>query len=338
MKVFWRKNLIIFCLIFFSVVKAEIDIMQINEKDRDTFVEYTANFNFNNMHCIFRINGLLFTTSSLILPKGWKLENIQLSDDIGGVLHQGQNSIELEGIQVPTEPKKGTISYCEMSIYASATNRKTGETGGKEVSHLRLSIDEGGKFTAAQSRSFPEPSVTDAPQLFELDEKAINIDRLNNDTVVRRNLQINHRHDSFAWTKAKKFENTPENIERLWEAYDELISVFTVQDLDKLEQLLLPAGKERDLYTGYTGGGSRRVQEWMLTYQRLLNQYGFIPSKIDRNNYELEIADHGKLFRFNYKGGFNASPIRYDIDNGKSYGTYNYYFTEIDGKIRVGVL
>ncbi|MHC5224540.1 hypothetical protein [Ignatzschineria sp. LJL83] len=327
-----------FVSISLTVAKGEIDILNIKDDESDIFVEYTGSFNFNNMHCIFSINGLLFTTSTLILPKGWKLENMQLSDDIGGHLHQGANNIEIRGIQVPTLPKEGTISYCEMSIYASAINRRTGETGGEEVSHLRLSIDESGKFTAEQSRNFPEPSVIDELQLFELDEKAINIDWLNNDTVVRRNLQIDHRHDSFAWTKAKSFENTPESIARLWEAYDELTAAFSAQDLERIEQLILPAGKERDRYTGYTGMGSRRVEERLLSYQRLLNQHGFTPSKIDRNDYELEIADHGKLFRFNYKGGFNSSPIIYDIDGGKSYGTINYYFTEIDGKIRVGVL
>lgn len=321
-----------------TFAKAEIDIMNLNVDDKNTFVEYSTNFKFNNMHCIFKINDLLYTTSTLIRPKGWKLENIQFSDDIGAVLQQGKNTLEIEGIQVPTEPKKGTVSYCEMSIYASATNRKTEETGGKEVSHLRLDINDDGKFTTERSRDFPEPSATNQPLLVELDKKTVKIDWLQNNVLMKRDLQINHRHDTFAWTKSKSFANTPENIARLWDVYDELIDAFAIQNLDKIEQFLLPAGKERDLYTGYIGTGSRRVSEMMIAIQRTLTQHGFNPSKINRDNYELEIANHGKLFRLGYKGGFNSSPIRYDIENGNSYGTYNFYFTGVDGKIRIGVL
>ncbi|MHC5224678.1 hypothetical protein [Ignatzschineria sp. LJL83] len=334
-------RLIIKILLMSSIAtfaKAEIDIMTLNANDKNTFVEYTANFKFNNMHCIFKINGLLYTTSTLIRPKGWKLENISLSDDIGAVVQQGKNTLEIEGIQVPTKPKEGTVSYCEMSIYASATNRKTGETGGKEVSHLRLDINDDGKFTTERSRDFPEPSVTNTPELIELDRKTVELDWINNDTTVKRLLYINHKHDIFTWTKSKPFENTPENIARLWDVYDELIDAFAIQNLDRIEQFLLPAGKERDLYTGYTGTGSRRVSEMMTAIQRTLNQHGFNPPKANRDNYELEVANHGKLFRFNYKGGFNASPIRYKLNNKKSSGSYNFYFTEVDGKIRIGVL
>ncbi len=321
-------------LIPLAVAKGEMDFMM--KQDEDTYVSYMGTFNFNNMHCLFRINGLIFNTSNLIAPKEWGLRNITFSDDIGGLLQEGMNSIEVEGIQVLSEPAPGTTSYCEFSVTASATNRVTGEQGSQEVTHVRISLDEEGKFTAEESRNFGERSVTDKPVLIELDEKTAQQDWINNDTVVRRNLQINHPHRSFAWVNAKPFEDTPENRLRVWQVYDELRDAFARKDRERVEALLLPAAQERDLYTGYIGEGSRRLFEMMVVFDASWDDDQFEILPIDKNDYDLQIAEHQKLFRLSYRGGFFASPIRYKDSEGNY--TYNFYFTETDGKIRVGVL
>lgn len=61
--------------------------------------------------------------------------------------------------------------------------------------------------------------------------------------------------------------------------------------------------------------------------------YGYEPVAIDKNDYELEVASHGKLFRFVRKESFMFPPLLYKnrIDNDTA--TYRFYFTEIDGKI-----
>ena len=318
---------------FFMVAKGEIDM---RTQDEDTYVSYMGRFNFNNMHCLFRVNGLVFTTSASIAPKEWGLRNITFSDDIGGLLQEGMNSIEVEGIQILSEPTPGTSSYCEFSVTASAVNRVTGEQGSKEVTHVRISLDKEGKFTAEESRDFGERSVTDTPVLIELDEKTAKQDWINNDTIVKRNLKINHPHHSFAWVNAKPFENTPENRARVWQAYDQLREAFARKDRDKIEALLLPAAQERDLYTGYTGEGSRRLFEMMVVYDANWDDDKFEMIPINKQDYELQIAEHQKLFRLSYKGGFVSSPIAFKSSRGDR--IYNFYFAEIDGKIRVAIL
>ncbi len=327
-------SILVFISSFLMVSEGGVDIML--EKDEDTYVSYMGTFNFNNMHCTFSINGLIFTTSTTIAPKKWGLRNISFSDDIGGLLQEGVNTIELMGVQVPLEPAPGTSSYCEFSVTASATNRKTGEKGSQEVTHVRISLDEEGKFTAAESRDFGERSVTDAPVLIELDRKANPQDWINNNTIAKRNLQINHPHHSFAWVNTKPFEDTPKNRERVWQVYEEFIDAFARKDRDKIEELLLPAATERDIYTGYTGDGSRRLFEMMVVYSANWGDSEFTIIPVNKDDYELQIAEHQKLFRLSYKGGFVSSPIAFKSSQGER--IYNFYFTEIDGKIRVGVL
>ena len=332
------KKIIGLCYLVISfLITPAIGKVDMNQKNSNIHVDYTANFKFNYMHCIFRINGLLFHTSNLI-NRGWgPPSNKQWSEEIGILLHEGVNRLEIEGIQIPVEPEDGSSAYCELTVYASATNRDTGETDGKVVTNLKLTLDEEGKFTTEESQTFTEPSVTDAPVLIDVGRKTgKEFDWLDNNHIVRRNLHINHFHRDMGWTQANVFEDTPENIARLWLVYDQLTSALTRRDEVALANLLRPAAKERDQYDGYTGKEERRLGDWMEVIREGWERRGFTPSKIDRKNYELERAMHGKLFRFNYKGGFNASPIRYDVDGG--YGTYNFYFTEIDGKIRVGVL
>ncbi|HEY4537819.1 MAG TPA: hypothetical protein VIG45_05140 [Erysipelothrix sp.] len=334
-----KKIVWLCCLVVSFLIVPAIGKIDMNQKNNNVHVDYVGNFKFNYMHCIYRINGLLFNTTNLV-TKSWKPpSNKQWSEEIGILFHEGENILEIEGIQLPVEPEDGSKPYCELTVYATATDRETGETDGKVVTHLKLTLDKDGKFTTEESQVFTNPSVTDSPILIETNEKAITgFDWLNNDHIIRRSLYINHTHRDMRWTQAEIFEETPKNIAKLWMVYDEFTSALTQRDETTLSKLLRPAAKERDQYDGYTGNEERKLGDWMALIQEGWEKRGFTPSKIDRKNYELERATHGKLFRFNYKGGFNASPIRYDLDGGKSYGTYNFYFTEIDGQIRVGIL
>ncbi|MHC5226035.1 hypothetical protein [Ignatzschineria sp. LJL83] len=304
--------------------------------NRDFSVSYMGTFSLNNMHCLYRINDLLYTTSTLLLQPGWEPEGIVYSDDIGGLLQEGDNKLELIAIQIPKVMTNGSSSYCELTVTATATNWDTGDVESKEVTHLRASINGEGKFTAEESHQYPEPSVTDSVQFVELDQKEFEVDWVNNDVSLTRNLRINHPHRAFGWTQAEPFEETPENIARLWQVYEEFIEAFTNHDTQKLEKLLLPAAKERDIYTGYAGRGSRRMTEMMVVFNSGWSRRGFTHIPEPKSDFRLERANHGKLFRLNLGYLFDVSPLKYVVDD--DYGTYNFYFTEIDGKIRVGIL
>lgn len=198
--------------------------------NEDVVVNYMGQFSFNNMHCSFIINGLMFDASVLNLKNGWEPNNIMWGDDIGALLIEGENTIEMQGVQIPKQTRDGSDSYCEMTITAMAENRMTGEEGSKEVFNLRISYDAEGKFTVADSRKYPEPSLTDTPTLRFLDTKASGVDWANNDIMAKRHLQVNHPHKIFSWTKAKRFQNTPENHTRLWNAYAEIEKALEKRD------------------------------------------------------------------------------------------------------------
>lgn len=306
-------------------------------RDDNTVVNYLGRFAFNNMHCSFIINGLLLTASPLKLGRGWEPNHISWSDHIGSLLIEGENLIEMEGIQIPREPQDGSDSYCQMTITAMAENRETGESGSKEVFNLKLSFDAEGKFTVADSKQYPAPSVTDEPTFKVLDRKVSKVDWVNNNILAQRHLQINHPHTIYAWTQTQPFKNTPQNIARLWAAYAEIEQAFIKQDEKKLEQIFAIASEGGDRYTGYTGEGSRRWNAWLNVFrERWESNNGHHPVPINKEDYVLDIANHGKLFRLIRKGSFISSPLVYQ--NKPDNRVYNFYFTEIDGKIVPAIL
>lgn len=306
-----------------------------NMTQNDIVVTYTGSFHFNEMGCIYSINGLVLTES--INYFGGSHDNISFMDDIGSLLQEGENTIEIKAIHLPTQPKNGGVAFCELSVNATAENRVTGESQGKEVTNLRVTLNGEGKFTTEQSKTFEAPTVTTPPTLVELNTKAVDsIDWLNNDVIAKRTLQVNHPHDVFAWTKTKPFENTPQNIARVWLAYEEVIQALREKNEEKLAEIFMPAAKERDLYTGYEGEGSRRWNAILDMFRENWQNYGYTPIPYDRKDYELETSNNGKLFRLKYKGANMASPIEYKA--GDSSRIYNFYFTEVNGKIRPAMI
>lgn len=291
------------------------------------------------MHCSFIINGLLFDASPLNLHDGWAPDNISWSDHIGSLLIEGDNVIEMEGIQIPRMAKDGSDSYCSMTVTAMAENRETGETGSKEVFNLKISYDAEGKFTVADSKKYPMPSVTDEPTFKILDRKEFDIDWVNNDILATRHLQINHPHNIYAWTKAKPFKNTPQNVARVWAAYAEIEQALINQDEKKLEEIFSLASQGGDRYTGYTGEGSRRWDAWLNIFrENWKNYHGYRPIPINKDEYVLEIANHGKLFRLSLKNSFMFPPLNFKDDVSDEGIVYSFYFTEIDGKIVPAIL
>lgn len=339
MKMFKYCCLMSLFLISHLFANAEEARNHMNFRDESTVVNYLGRFEFNNMHCSFIINGLLFDASPLNLPDGWEPDNISWSDHIGSLLIEGDNVIEMEGIQIPRMAKDGSDSYCSMTITAMAENRETGESGSKEVFNLKISYDAEGKFTVADSKKYPMPSVTDEPTFKVLDRKLSGVEWANNDILATRHLQINHPHNIYAWTKAKPFKNTPQNVARIWEAYAEIEQALINQDEKKLEEIFSLASQGGDRYTGYTGEGSRRWNAWLNVFREdWKRNNGYRPIPINKDDYVLEIANHGKLFRLKVKDSFMDSPLIYKDKQKNSDRLYNFYFTEIDGKIVPAIL
>ncbi|MHC5226179.1 hypothetical protein [Ignatzschineria sp. LJL83] len=310
------------------------------EKTQDSeevVVNYSGRIHFNNMGCIYRLNGLDFVFSPLVFNGSHN--NVSFVDDVGAFFQEGENSLEIEAIHLPIEPKNGSISFCELSVTAIATNRKTGQKDSRGVTHLRVTLDDEGKFTTEQSKEFlnNENTATDLPTLTILERKTIDdVEWLNNDAVAQRNLTIYHPHRIFSWTTVKPLQNTPENFERVWQAYQEVIQAFTSRDEGKLADIFMPATLEEDRYVGYTGEGSMRWNMWLESFREDWKNNGFTPITVNKQDYELEISNNGKLFRLNKKGGIMSSPILYETSNGGS--LYNFYFTDVEGTIRPGVL
>lgn len=287
-------------------------------------VEYTAMYRYHHIHCTFMVNNIPLHTS---IPRKPILTSFV--GRIGMVLAEGDNTFGIWAMNIPEDPKG---AYCEMIITASAYNKETGESEAKEVSSIKVTIDEQGKFIATESKNYPEPSLTGKVALKELDEITFN-QGVENDAIATRSLVVNHPHKSHSWSyKSTPFTDTPENREKLWAKYEEFRSALAKKDEKRFRALLDPGLMETEVYMGdpktrsYTNSLMESVHEaWEAKDFKVL--------PVNRDDYRLVIGSNGRLFRFVYKETSNkmASPIRYQKNGSKA--VFNLTFSLVNGEI-----
>lgn len=69
-------------------------------------------------------------------------------------LAEGNNTFGICAMNIPEDPEG---AYCEMIITASAYNKETGESEAKEVSSIKVTIDDQSKFIATENKIIQSP-------------------------------------------------------------------------------------------------------------------------------------------------------------------------------------
>lgn len=284
-------------------------------------VEYFAQYSVNNMFCAFKVNGITYQISSLNgIPKLFSF-----GGTIGSALAEGENTIGIKGMAVAKEALPNT--YCEMLVSASSRNPETGEIESHKVTDIRITVDEDGNFTVAESGDYGDSPLTSLPTLESL--KTMEFDDTETyDVLATRKLKINHQHNHhYQWTTADKFTDTPENREKLWRKYEAMIEALNRGDFETYQAHLEPGALESDRYK--SDPKTRAFTESVMSSIRAKFKPGLKVDSYDRSDYVLKIYAEGRLFKFIKKSDSfeRESPLIYD-------GTFfNYTFTMINGKI-----
>lgn len=286
-------------------------------------VEYTAMYRYHHIYCTFLVNDIPIHS-----PSG-KPIMMSFVGRIGALLAEGENTIGIWAMNIPEDPEG---AYCEMIVHASVYNDETGESESKEVSSIKVTIDDKGKFVATESKTYPEPSLTGAVTLKELDEITFN-QGVENDAIATRSLTVNHPHKTHSWQhRSTPFEDTPVNREKLWAKYEEFRSALAAKDEKRYQALEEPGLTETERYMGDPETGSFAESMMEFVHEAwAAEDFKVLP--IDRDNYQLMIGADGRLFRFINMNSADhmASPIRFQ-ENGRA-RVFNYTFTLIDDEI-----
>ncbi|MHC5224535.1 hypothetical protein [Ignatzschineria sp. LJL83] len=297
------------------------------EIDEGKNINYIVNFRYHNMYCNFYVNKIpLHSSAGRSLARQWTF-----MDRIGMFLKEGNNTFEVEGVDLP-EDRDG--AFCEMVISSRIANTETQKHEIEEVSSLRLTYDENREFTIVESKEYETTTVTDQPILEQLSilsyEKEIG---LQNNVMASRSLKVNHPFKTHSWKyKATPFEDTLENREKLWRKYEEMHQIMEAKNYKNFVQALQPGLKETEVYQG-----DPKTRSWenslLASNRAFFNSSNLTMRPIDRDyGYELLISDDGLLFRFG-GDGIGAPQRLYSslfYSNGLS---TNMTFTLIDGEI-----
>ena len=292
-------------------------------------VNYIVNFRYQNMYCNFYVNKIpLHSSVGRSLDRQWTF-----MDRIGMFLKEGDNTFEVEGVDIPVDH---TDAFCEVIISARVANAKTQEIETKEVSSLRMTYDEHGVFTIAESKEYEAPSVTDRPTLQTLSILSYEEEKdLQNNVMASRSLRINHPFKTHSWKyRATPFKDTPENREKLWRKYEEMRQVMAAKNYNNFVKALQPGLRETEAYQG-----DPKTKSWenslLAGDKAFFNSENLTMLPIDREyGYELMLSDDGLLFRFGGDGIGGPQRLISPLRNSNKINT-NMTFTLIDGKIVV---
>lgn len=141
------------------------------------------------------------------------------------------------------------------------------------------------------------------------------------------------------WRDAEPFEETPENMALLWEAYEEIIAAFESQKQSEVIKALDIALIQSELIIG-------NPKDLMFTNDRLYkyqvnwDKHGFKHSNYNKlEDYELRMADHQKLFRLVLKKDERFSPVHFSLKGkDESFNIYEFHFMMFKGKPKVAFI
>ena len=350
----------------FFYIKDDSSTQEISKKALQKHLLMTAEYakeefqsigaSYSTVMCDFKVNGM-----SVLFPKG-VIENNRRRElnsrtdnfvpDAELFIDYGKNTLTIDAMAPIHYPRDGTYFFCE--------GRALGENFHINVSGKNDPFAHSGKSTTQvitssnSDSSIPEVDYQDVEWVIyksKGDEENLEInyhetktfnDSLLPDVTVSTDFYFEKPQSNLPskvfWRDSEPFDETPENMALLWEAYEEIITAFESQkqsevlkvlDVAFIQSELIIGDPDTLIFTNY------RLQD----YQDNWDEHGFERAYDSLEDYELYIADHKKLFKLVLKTNNNFEPVHFALPEQEDrYVIYKFYFMMFDGKPRVAFL
>lgn len=274
-------------------------------------VKYLTTFKSNNAACFAEVNGIP-VHSSIVADSG----TISTGYDVSALLENGKNNISITFGTIGEN--RGTLNFtspASCSFEVSAVTEK-------ESLLLTSVAAEAGKDIALNAKKSIYYSGTDITSAVSEHKHpkypAYEVER----TVTLKEVP------QWAWTKATPFEPTPENMQKLKDAYLDIWMAMDQKDLAKMKELTKltvaeeaeQAGMEPDAYFN-TYSFKQKFKE---------SKGGLKPNFAD---FSLKSYCNGRLLRLQNENGHSPLMLQLTDDpEGVAY-IYKPYLSLINGKI-----
>lgn len=318
---------------------------------------HTIGASYGTVVCNFQVNGL-----SVLYPRHLIQDNLR--GKIGGRTDNyapegeffsdyGKNKLTIDAVAPMHAPRDGKYFFCEGSALGERIHL---HVGGKNdpLAYAARSTTQVITFTNEEVLK-PEIDYQNAEWIIykskgnedDLEihhkEKSSFAKGVLPDTTVSTHYYLEkprgNRPSPIFWRDSEPFEETPENMALLWEAYEELIAAFESQKQSEILKVLdiafiqseLIIGNPKDLF--FTND---RLQK----YQRSWDTHGFERSSYNKlEDYQLRIADHKKLFKLVLKKDEKFEPVHFLLAGTDGiYRIYEFNFMMFEGKPRVAFI
>ncbi|CAG9297766.1 glycosyl hydrolase family 26 [Celerinatantimonas diazotrophica] len=187
-----------------------------------------------------------------------------------------------------------------------------------ELSSLNITVDDG-KATVKTSKKYPPKYRTDASK--------ITFHQKGWTSYISRPIYIKTI-PQWAWTQAKSFKPTRENMKKLHRAYQALIEMMKRHDIQGLKDAYSLSSREKSL----AEAGQSSPEEFfdVIGYQAHLDVKKVqVLDHVDWSHYKLASYADGKLVQL--KDDYDDSPLRTQV--GDIITSYTPYFSIINGRV-----
>lgn len=310
---------------------------------------------YSTVMCDFKLNGISASFPRSVIDNNRAGELNYRTDhyipESNLWLDYGNNVLTIDAMAPIHYPRDGTYFFCEgramgenIHLNVSGANDPFADSGRTKTQQIIATNDPRYKkpvvdYTDVSWHIYKSKSDDNNLDIIYRDTKRFE-ESLLNDVSVSTNFNLEKSKENLPspifWRDSEPFEATPENMELLWQAYEELLVAFESQkqseilkvlDFGLIQSELVIGDPKRLIFVNYD----------LENIQKNWDQYGFKRGAKDKlEDYELRIADHKKLFKLVLKNNDQFEPVHFKLPGQEDrYFIYKFYFTMVDGKPKV---
>lgn len=274
-------------------------------------VKYSVQLQTENSRCIVYLNGIKVLKNSRS-PSGTMFTGF----DGTPFLENGSNSMTL--LVSPVGEQEGTYNFSKPAMCAVSVIAKTPKKN-LIISDIVVEASETLSPTAKKSINYEGGELT--TQVIE--KKSSNLEAYE----VKRSFSLKEV-PQWAWTTATPFTQTPENMQKLRDAYMEVWMAINKKDLEKMKKLMKLSVDEEAQHAGISSG---------LFFRSYGFEDDFNKSKgalnVDFSKYKLCTYRGGRLIQLKNKYGTSPLINRMTESHTHHLTPYNPFLSLINGKV-----
>lgn len=273
--------------------------------------KYLFSFKSNKSACMLRVNGLPAVDSFTAVQR-----TISAGFNLTAFLSDGVNEIELlAGPQNYEDPK--TLyqdSACEVIVSKDSKDTNI------EIARLKLSVNEKGEMTAAESAHY-NGSIFNSKIIeeFTKDEDDQGLYKAKSNLILTGL-------PKWSWVNARPVKDN--DLPAIRKTYEDIMVMIQNRDVEGLKKLTKISNEEM----GAADGVSPEMVFISTDFPQHVVDKKLTLEPTVWNEYKLRTYCDGRIFRLAV-GYFQSSPLRFKDESGDVIFSYNPYFSIINGQV-----